>query len=187
MNLTTNIGRDATDGVDVAVNYILPTEFGRFAFLFDGTYLHKFDRTLATGQIVKGKGTFDIATTGGVFPSVKFNAGVRYAIGGLAVGGTMRFLGSFKECGDTSGQFGGGGQCFIDNTYQRRVKHYDVYDVFASYTLESMFGKTTLALGVNNLFDKPPAVIYNGFTAATDPTAYDLLGRFFYGRLTQTF
>jgi outer membrane receptor protein involved in Fe transport len=62
-----------------------------------------------------------------------------------------------------------------------------VYDVFASYSLSSMFGKTTLAVGVNNLFDKPPAVIYNGFTAATDPTAYDLLGRFFYGRLTQTF
>ena len=99
----------------------------------------------------------------------------------------MRYLGRFKECGDSSGQFGGGGQCFANDSYRRQVKHYDVYDIYASYSLESMFGRTTFALGINNLFDKPPALIYNGFTAATDPTAYDLLGRFFYGRLTQTF
>jgi len=187
INTNTNAGKDQTDGIDLALTYAMPTEYGRFGFLFDGTWLHKFNRTLADGTVVKAKGTFDLATTGGVYPSLKFNAGLRYNIGGLAAGITMRFLGSFKECGSSSGQFAGSGLCFVNNTYQRRVKHYDVYDVYASYTLESMFGKTTLALGVNNLFDKPPALIYNGFTAATDPTAYDLLGRYFYGRLTQTF
>src|SRR5713101_3875340 len=184
INTNTNAGKDQTDGIDLALTYAMPTEYGRFGFLFDGTWLHKFNRTLADGTVVKAKGTFDLATTGGVYPSLKFNAGLRYNIGGLAAGITMRFLGSFKECGSSSGQFAGSGLCFVNNTYQRRVKHYDVYDVYASYTLESMFGKTTLALGVNNLFDKPPALIYNGFTAATDPTAYDLLGRYFYGRLT---
>ena len=187
LNLTTNIGKDATSGIDLAMNYVIPTEYGRFALLFDGTYLFKYDRTIATGQVIRGKGTFDLATTGGVYPSVKFNAGIRYAIGGFGVGATMRYIGRFHECADSNGQFGGGGQCFADSTYQRQVKHYDVYDIYASYSFNSMAGKTTLALGINNIFDKPPALIYNGFTAATDPTAYDLLGRFFYGRLTQTF
>jgi len=187
INTNTNVGQDATDGIDISLNYILPTEYGRFGFLFDGTWLHKYNRTLADGTILKGKGTFDLGTTGGVYPSIKFNTGLRYGIGGLSAGVNMRFIGSFNECGTTSGQFAGSGLCYVDSTYRRRVKHYDIYDVFVSYSLESMFGKTQLALGVNNLFDKPPAVIYNGFTAATDPTAYDLLGRFFYGRLTQTF
>lgn len=62
----------------------------------------------------------------------------------------------------------------------------DVYDIFASNSLESIFGKTTLALGTNYLLDKPPALIHNGFTAVTCPTAYDLLGRYLYGRLIQT-
>jgi outer membrane receptor protein involved in Fe transport len=187
LNLNTNIGSDATDGVDVSVNYVLPTEYGRFRFAFDGTYLHTFNRTLSTGQVIKGKGTFDIATTGGTYPSVKFISGITYGIGGLNAGFTMRYLGRFKECGDSSGQYGGGGLCYINNTYRRQVTHYDAYDIYASYNFNSMFGKTTLSAGINNLFDKAPAVIYNGFTAATDPEAYDLLGRFFFGRITQTF
>jgi hypothetical protein len=28
---------------------------------------------------------------------------------------------------------------------------------------------------------------YNGFLAASDPTAYDFMGRFFYGRMAQSF
>jgi len=59
--------------------------------------------------------------------------------------------------------------------------------VFASYTLRSPAGRTTLAAGVNNIGDHKPAVIYNGFLAASDPTAYDFLGRFGYVLLSHTF
>jgi hypothetical protein len=38
-----------------------------------------------------------------------------------------------------------------------------------------------------NVFDKQPAVIYNGFTGASDPTAYDFVGRYPYARVTHTF
>jgi hypothetical protein len=30
-------------------------------------------------------------------------------------------------------------------------------------------------------------VIYNGFLAASDPTQYDFMGRFFYGRISHAF
>jgi outer membrane receptor protein involved in Fe transport len=59
--------------------------------------------------------------------------------------------------------------------------------VFASYTLRSPAGRTTLGAGVNNLGDHKPEVIYNGFTAASDPTAYDFMGRFGYVRLSHQF
>src|SRR5258708_13228905 len=38
-------------------------------------------------------------------------------------------------------------------------------------------GRTTLGAGVNNVGDHKPEVIYNGFLAASDPTAYDFMGR----------
>jgi len=44
-----------------------------------------------------------------------------------------------------------------------------------------------LAAGVNNVGDHKPAVIYNGFLAASDPTAYDFMGRFAYVRMAHTF
>ena len=37
---------------------------------------------------------------------------------------------------------------------------------------------------MNNLFDAKPAYIANGFMAASDPTAYDFMGRYFYMRLS---
>ena len=53
--------------------------------------------------------------------------------------------------------------------------------------LSKVFVRTTLGAGVNNVGDHKPAVIYNGFTAASDPTAYDYMGRFGYVRLSHTF
>jgi outer membrane receptor protein involved in Fe transport len=45
-------------------------------------------------------------------------------------------------------------------------------------------GATTLTVGVNNLFNAAPPTIYNGNQDNTDPTAYDVTGRFVYGRIT---
>jgi hypothetical protein len=40
---------------------------------------------------------------------------------------------------------------------------------------------------MNNVFNRSPSKIYNGFTAASDPTAYDFMGRFVYARLGHAF
>jgi hypothetical protein len=195
-NLGVNVGQDKTSGIDVAVRYALPTEAGRFGFIFDGTWLQRFDRTLADGTVIHGKGTFDIATTGGVYPEWKFNAGVTWALAGFTAGFSTRFLSAFRECGSATGDFSGSGKCYVSKVPppaafvppdSRRVSAYSTSDVFVSYNLNSPAGKTLLAAGMLNVFDKQPAVIYNGFTGASDPTAYDFVGRYPYARLTHNF
>ena len=49
------------------------------------------------------------------------------------------------------------------------------------------FGKTTLQLGVNNVLDAAPPVIYNAAAANSDATTYDFVGRLVYLRLAQRF
>ncbi len=186
----TNVGEDRTDGIDVAVRYMVPTaEYGRFNFVVDGTWLHKYDRTLADGSVIHGKGTFDLAQSGsyGVFPAIKFNAGASWSLANFTVGGSTHFVGSFTECGDSSGDFSGSGLCYVDSTYMRRVGAYNTYDVYVSYALASSFGKTSLTAGVLNLGDRKPQTIYNGFTAASDPSAYDFMGRYPYLRASHSF
>ena len=189
-----HLGQDATDGIDLAVRYAYPSEYGRFGFLFDGTWLHKYDRTLANGSVLKGRGTYDLGSAnggpGGVYPAFKANTGVSWSLGGLGAGVNSKFIGSFHECGNAAGNFAGGAQCSgvgATPNFQRLVPAYVTFDVFASYTLRSPAGRTTLAGGINNVGDHKPEVIYNGFTAATDPTAYDFLGRFGYVRLSHQF
>ena len=184
-----NVGQDRTDGLDIALRYLLPTALGRFTLGFDGTWLHSYKRTLADGTVVQGRGNFDLngSGTGGVYPTFKFISGVTWSLGGFGAGVNTRYLSSFTECGTSAGDFAGSGLCYVDNTFQRRVQAYNQWDMFASYTLASSFGRTTLGVGVLNAFDRQPSAIYNGFTAASDPTAYDFMGRFFYGRIGHAF
>jgi len=44
-----------------------------------------------------------------------------------------------------------------------------------------------LKVGISNLFDVNPPYIYSAALASSDPTAYDYLGRFVFGRVQQTF
>ncbi len=199
INLNTNVGKDYTDGIDLALQYAVPTEFGRFGYVFDGTWLHRYNRRLADDRLIKGKGNFDLNNqgTGGVYPAFKFLTGLSWGLGGLGAAVNMRYVSSFTECGTAradgrvdlpgAGNFNGNGQCFNNDSFQRRVSHYDQWDVVLSYNFRSPAGKTTLAAGVNNLFDRAPSAIYNGFTAASDPTAYDFMGRFAYGRVMHSF
>lgn len=186
LDLNVNVGQDKTSGIDLAVRYSLPSRFGRFGFIFDGTWLQRFDRILADGTVIHGKGTFDIGTTDGVYPEWKFNSGVTWALSNFAAGVSSRFLSAFRECGTKAGGFSGG-KCYLDSTNSRRVSPYNIYDVYLRYSLASAAGKTLFSAGVLNAFDRKPSVIYNGFTAASDPAAYDFVGRYPYVRVAQNF
>ncbi len=192
-NTNQNVGKLDIAGIDFAVRYGLPTEFGRFSFLFDGTWLQKINQTLADGTVIHGRGTFDLNNlnsfggAGGSFPNFKFNAGVLWGMKGLGAGLSTRYLGSFKECGDSNGDFSGSGLCYIDSTYTRTISNYHTEDVFVGYTLPSRAGRTNFTVGVANVFDAQPAKIYNGFASVTDQYNYDQMGRFFYARLNQAF
>jgi iron complex outermembrane recepter protein len=183
-----NVGATTTDGVDLAVRYAIPSPLGRFSLFFDGTWLHKLDQTLPDGTIVHARGTYDARTTlGAVNPAVKFVARANWALAGFSAVVNTRYFSSFTECGDSTGSFGGLGVCSFDDTFQRRVHSYNAWDVSLGYALKSGFGRTEFVIGVNNVFDATPPLIYNAFWPTSDPTAYDFMGRFVYANVRHTF
>jgi iron complex outermembrane receptor protein len=192
INTETNAGGENTSGVDIGVRYLLPTAVaGRFQLNLDASWLRKLDIIQADGTVVKARGNYDLSSQGnggqgGVIPAWKFNAGMFWGLGGVTAGVNMRFIGSWHECGDSNGDFLGSGVCSTDSTYTRQVDAWTNWDLFVGYALKTAAGKTNIGLGVQNVFDTAPAKVYNGFTAASDPTAYDFMGRYFYLRLTQS-
>jgi len=190
-NLVQNLGSEYVAGIDVAFRYQFPTtDYGRFALTFDGTYLIHHDQRLADGSLVIGKNTFDLQQSsgqGGTNPAWKHLMGLRWGLGGFGLGGTWKYISSFHECGDDTGDFSGSGLCYVDSTFQRHVEAYYAFDFFGSYTFSSPAGRTTLGVGINNAFDKAPPRIYNTFASATDQYTYDQIGRYIYGRLNHVF
>ncbi len=73
------------------------------------------------------------------------------------------------------------------NPLRRRVESFYQLDVHAGYTLASTFGKTSFYAGILNVTDKAPPYIYSAALANSDPSTYDYLGRYVYGRIQHRF
>jgi outer membrane receptor protein involved in Fe transport len=71
--------------------------------------------------------------------------------------------------------------------YYRNVAYNVTADLFAGYSVKTSGGTTTLTVGVNNLADRKPPMIYQGFQGNSDAATYDYMGRFIYTRLSQLF
>jgi outer membrane receptor protein involved in Fe transport len=190
----TNVGGDETSGIDIAVRYAIPTGLGRFGFVFDGTWLQNFDEELPDGTIVNAVGNYDLSLA---LPKYKFNTGLTWGWKGFGAGFSTRFIGAFEECANVDGT-GTSGKCYIEEPlaasegrapYKRDVKSWATSDAFVSYAIGSAFGKTNIALGVQNLFDANPRLVYAASStyASSDPSTYDYMGRFVYLRLEHAY
>ncbi len=173
-----NIPHTRTSGVDVAVFYDAKLgELGRIHTGLEGQYLLTYD--LDTGkQIIHGAGFYDL----GVFPRYKANLSSMWSHpSGAGAGFILRYIGSYRECASDD--------CNLEQNLAtaRDVDRYFKLDLFGSYTLHTPAGTTTVQLGVNNVLDATPPLIYNAPAANSDATAYDFLGRMVYMRISERY
>jgi outer membrane receptor protein involved in Fe transport len=110
----------------------------------------------------------------------------------IIAGAIGRYVGNFKECSNPGDPTtAAGGLCALTNTttnpYQRQVGSYVQLDIHAGYSQPSTFGVTSFFAGISNLFDKKPPYVYSAALANSDPSTYDYLGRYVYGRVQHKF
>jgi iron complex outermembrane recepter protein len=194
----TNVGQTKTAGIDFSVRYALPTEVGRFSFGFDGSWLAFYDVTthVKGGDVtINAKDTYD-AGSYGALPPFKATSGLDWYLGGAQVGLLAHYVSSFDECSSPFDQTTAqGGICGLGNNnplgptnpFRRRVSHFFQLDMHAGYTLPNTLGRTSFFFGINNLFDEAPPYIYSAALANSDPSTYDYVGRYVYGRIQHRF
>ncbi len=174
-----NVGGDSISGIDMQVDYSPQTPIGAIGVMANVNYLGLFDRTLADGRVINAKGTYDLSV---VLPEWRGNFGLRYGYEGWGGQINIRWIGGFRECEDNACQQ------TDPEAPAPRTRDIDAWaaaDLNLGYRLDHPGGSATnFSFGINNLFDATPSYIVNGFTAASDPTAYDYMGRYFYLRLS---
>jgi outer membrane receptor protein involved in Fe transport len=177
-----NVGGDHISGIDFQIDYSPRTPVGDVGVTFNLNYLGFFDRTLASGRVINAKGTYDLSL---VLPEWRGNVTLGYGNSGWSGALTVRWLDSFRECKDNACQQT---DPSAPPPRTRKIDAYAVADLNVGYKLSHTGGSATFyAVGVNNLFDATPPYIVNGFTAASDNSAYDYMGRYFYVRLSHEF
>jgi outer membrane receptor protein involved in Fe transport len=209
---TGNLGRLDVKGVDFALNYRLPEfSFGRFNVGFNATYLTQYDVSTAPGTDVNtvyhyaghfltfGSSQAAACATGvgsgGVclFPRWRAQASVGWQLGNFDASWRGRYVGRFRMGSPSPSQdVFPAGTCYYGDYCTLHGLYYDfgatVYnDIQFGYNIESL--NTRIDVGVNNVGDKQPPLLYanNTLNANTDPSDFDLMGRFYFGRITVKF
>ncbi len=177
--LLQNVTRTTTSGIDLAIGYDAAIGArGRIRTALEAQRLLRYDLVTAQ-QVIHGVGVYDL----GVFPRYKANLSSTWVHPrGASAGFSLRFVGAYQECA--------GNDCNTAATRagaSRAVTAYAKLDLFGGYDLRSRIGKTTVQVGLNNVFDAAPPVVYNAAAANSDATAYDFVGRMVYARVSQQF
>jgi outer membrane receptor protein involved in Fe transport len=206
---TGNLGTTSTGGVDFSLNYKLPEfSFGKFGIGLNATYLKYFNEQTSPGTASNITytdaghfmpfGSAQAAACPGasgncLFPRWKGQGYVNWQLGHWDASWRLRYIGRF-QMGSASpsqdvhpdGACSAGNYCTIQGAeYKYGATTYN--DVSLGYNIEPL--NTRVAFGVNNLFDKQPPLLYanNTLNANTDPSDFDMLGRYFWGRVTVKF
>jgi outer membrane receptor protein involved in Fe transport len=186
VDIIQNVGALSTSGLDFSAAYQYRNSFGSFRHAFEGTYL--FKNNVDTGalldpsdpmkgnQIIHGRGFYDL----GVNPDLKFNIFTLWSHpSGLGGGFNFRFVDSYQECDNDD--------CNDSTNLRRDVPKYATGDLYLDYGVKTGQGTTRVTVGVNNVANVQPPIIYNGAALNSDESAYDFMGRQFYVRLSQLF
>jgi outer membrane receptor protein involved in Fe transport len=198
---TGNLGSINTSGIDWSANYKLPRfSFGQFNVGVNATYLKYYEQVTAPG--VAGSVTYENAgrflpygsaqaaacpDNVGVclFPRWRAQGYADWQQGNWSAQWRLRWISGFSNGGAAGSIYD-----TFPNGESGTILHYGstMYsDVSLGYNIAPI--NTRVDFGVNNLFDKQPPMLYgnNTLNANTDPSDFDLMGRYFWARVTVKF
>ncbi|MCW5659957.1 MAG: TonB-dependent receptor [Burkholderiaceae bacterium] len=167
-----NLGETRVSGIDLDGRWVFANgAFGRFGAQLSGTYFLKYKVQNPDGTFADGVDQPNTAT-GGLIPRWKHYLAVDWTAGPWGVTLAQNFQKGHWDLPATNAAPG---------DPQRRVGHYETYDLQLRYT---GFKSLTLRGGVRNLFDRDPPYSNAGgqtsFQTGYDPLYADPRGRFIY-------
>ncbi len=182
-----NVGIYNTTGVDIGFKYRFDTAIGDFRVSWDSTYLDKFDVELQyKGVFVQDQenaGTFLSSANGGLGNYSKWRslANVAWSKGIWDASWTLRYIDGY-----TVGSTARNGTCANLGLPQEApgcqfsIPSYTYHNVQAG--VKFLDGKIKLRVGVDNLTDKVPPLLYqnNSLNGNTDERTYDTVGRYYW-------
>lgn len=179
IDVTSNVGRLETQGVDIGLRYDFgATEYGRFRWSLDSTWLYKQDNERIEGDpttLVNNVGRFSESSAGGDGHYARWRAlsALNWSQDIWSASWSARYIGAVIE---NPGDFGDPADPnFVSS---RKVDAQLIHDLQFSLALDEY--KTKLSLGIDNVTDELAPIIYSGFNGTTDVRTYDTVGTFVY-------
>jgi outer membrane receptor protein involved in Fe transport len=175
-----NLGRLATDGIDLTMNYRRDLGFADLALSFVGNWTNKSTFQSTPTSINRDCVGIYSVNCGSLQPEFQWTTRATLGFEGADVSLLWRHIDSFRA--ENGGLFIGTPIGFTSQEDFNTIGSYDYFDVTTRFDL---LENLTVTLTVQNIFDKKPPVVGSeaGTTAFnsgnTFPSTYDALGRRF--------
>ncbi|MEM1403719.1 MAG: TonB-dependent receptor [Pseudomonadota bacterium] len=184
-----NASQVDTDGIDVAMDWFVPTNFGQFNFNLTATHFLSYEIpctsanergcTGATGtQDVAGFFNFDNFARS--IPETKVNGVIDWSMGDHS----LALLGFYTSSYETSRT--------VDPRaaslgYTQDIDSWFTVDLQYAYNFDLGDNTAVLTLGSKNVFDEDPPQVYDAVNFSYDPKHHDPRGRLLYARVKVNF
>ena len=186
-----NLGRLDAKGADLALRYRLPeTGIGNFAINFQTTYLDRYADDPApgfAGDFAHEYAGHYSSPLGANFSRWKALSTLNWNLGPFSAAWTAKYIGKYTV--GYANEAYGQSACLLESPPGCELKYgASVYhNVTAGYNIEPL--NTRVDVGIDNLSDKQPAIIYlnNTVNGNVDANTFDTIGRFYWARVTVKF
>jgi iron complex outermembrane receptor protein len=171
-----NIGAREIQGLDLAMRYQVPLPQGNLVFSLNASHIAEFlSRVTDQSETKDLAGTFtDDAKEGhGAIPEWKLNGGLVWSRDDFELSYSLNYVSSLRE--DIP---------FSDDS--RSIDNWITHDLQFNYRPNLVRG-LQVSLGADNLLDEQPPFAASAFNDNYDARTYDIKGRFWYLRLSQSF
>jgi len=184
-NTLRNLGTITTQGYDFVINWTAPRlPIGRFSTNWQTTYTQNYSAVATDSGLAEPRAVGVEVRDSGI-PRWKSTFRLNWALKPFTASWAVRYLSSLTEqCGDATGL------STCSNSAQGTNKlGATVYNDFqASYALPELYKvKSSISIGVNNIFNVDPPVCVSCSLNGYDASNYDIYGRFGYVEATIRF
>ncbi len=164
-----------TDGLDLTANYLIYTGSGEFGLHFTATYFLSYEIPDPSGGTMDVAGKFNHDNFARSIPETKANLSADWISGNHKAVAIAYYVSSYK----TTRAVPEGSSQSIDS--------WTTVDLQYTYNLELDNSEAVFSLGVKNVFDEEPSVVYDGVNFSYDPKHHDPRGRIYYARIKYAF
>lgn len=169
-----NLSLNTTEGVDVNLNYVRSLQdWGNLTLDWNNSFMfHSRQRSFAGAPDEEFAGSYSAAAEGG-WPKFRSRFSPTWTFKALQVTAAVNYLSGLKLDD-------------FDSSYDRdALPSWTTYDAQISYQLP--WFHTTVAIGCENIGNKPPQQTSLATNNDTPAGLYDVKGRYYYARLTTRF
>ena len=159
-----------TDGLDIAVNYVHPTDIGDFVVHFTGTRTLSYEIPDPAGGVQDVAGLFNHDNFARSIPETKANLSFDWANDSHSAALTAYYVDSYETTRA------------VPATASANIDSWVTVDLQYAYNLDLADSEAVITFGLKNIFDEEPPVVYDAANYSYDPKHHDPRGRLFYVR-----